>query len=150
MINWSQQEEEFYEGSFKIKSKLFCDDENGGELDIGCAGHPDLIECAEKCAEAFNNLTESQITQICKEIINCAKEGGANEDFELPALENALDILNYCWFTTLYVNMLSQEDEIAYVVEGEGEWGEVIGFVVNNNKIVYVGIDYLDYMKGEE
>lgn len=149
MINWSQQEKEFYEGSFSIKSKFFCNDENGGELDIGCAGRPDLIECAEKCAEAFNNLTESEINQLCKEIINRAKEGGLNEGFELPALENPLDILNYCWFTTLYVNMLSREDEIAYVVEGEGEWGEVIGFVVDNNKIVYVGVDYLDYMKEE-
>ena len=46
--------------------------------------------------------------------------------------------------------MLSKEDEVAYVVEGEGDWGEVIGFVVDNNKVIYVGTDYFDYMKEEE
>ncbi len=144
MIHWSHQEEGFCEGSFK--SSFFRDDENGDELSVGLQS-PDLIECAEKCVEAFNNLTESQISEICEEIIKCAKEGGIDEEFELPAIENALDILNYCWFTGLYVNMLSKEDEISYVVEGEGEWGEVIGFVVENNKVIYVGTDYFDYMK---
>ncbi len=46
--------------------------------------------------------------------------------------------------------MSSKEDEIAYVVEGEGDWGEVIGFAVKNNKVIYVGTDYFDYMKDEE
>lgn len=147
MINWLHKEEEFCEGSFK--SDFFRDDENGDMLSIGVQS-PDLIECAEKCVEAFNNLTESEISEICKEIINCAKEGGIDEEFELPALENALDILNYCWFTTLYVNMLSEEDEIAYVVEGEGDWGDVIGFVVKNNEVIYVGTDYMDYMNDGE
>lgn len=82
---------------------------------------PNLAECAEKCVEAFNNLTDSDINEICEKIISCVKEGGIIEEFELPALDNALDILNYCWFTALYVNMLSKEDEIAYVVEGEGD-----------------------------
>ncbi len=96
---------------------------------------PNLAECAEKCVEAFNNLTGFDIDGICKKIISCVREGGIIEEFELPAL----DILNYCWFTILYVNMLRKED-----------WGEVIGFVVKNNKVVYVGIDYLDYMRDEE
>ena len=68
------------------------------------------------------------------------------KEFELPALESELDILKYCWFTMLYVNMLRKDDEIAYVVEGEGEWGDVIGFVVKNNQVIYVGTDYFDYM----
>ena len=46
--------------------------------------------------------------------------------------------------------MLSTEDELAYVVEGEGDWGEVIGFAVKNDEIIYVGTDYFDYMKSEE
>lgn len=133
----------------KFQKQLFYDDENGDELNVYVQS-PDLTECAEKCVEAFNNLTESEINEICKEIIGCAKENGVNEDFELPAIDNALDILNYCWFTSLYVNMLSREDETAYVVEGEGDWGEVIGFAVKNNKVIYVGIDYFDYMKDEE
>lgn len=147
MINWLHQEEGVCEGSFK--STFFRDDENGNELSVYMKS-PDLSECAEKCVEAFNNLAESEIGEICKEIIRCAEEGGIDEEFELPALDNALDILKYCWFTSLYVNMLSKEDEVAYVVEGEGDWGEVIGFVVDNNKVIYVGTDYFDYMKEEE
>lgn len=147
MINWLHQEDGACEGSFK--SDFFRDDENGDMLNV-YAKSPDLAECAEKCVEAFNNLTESEISEICNKIISCAKEGGIDEEFELPALDNALDILNYCWFTALYVNMLSKEDEIAYVVEGEGDWGEVIGFVIENNEIIYVGTDYFDYMKDEE
>ena len=147
MIDWSHQEEGFCEGSFK--SDFFRDDENS---DILCVyvKSSDLTECAEKCVESFNNLTESEISGICKEIINCAKEGGIDKEFELSALDNVLDILNYCWFTALYVNMLSKKDEIAYVIEGEGAWGEVIGFAVKNNKVIYVGTDYLAYMKDEE
>ena len=144
MIHWLHEEEGYCEGIFK--SVFFRDDENGDELSVYMKS-PDLTECAEKCVEAFNHLTESEINDICKEIICCVEEGGVNEEFELPVLDNALDILNYCWFTALYVNMLSKEDETAYVIEGEGEWGEVIGFAVKNNQVIYVGIDYLDYMK---
>lgn len=147
MIDWLHQDDEVCEGSFK--SNFFRDDENGDELTVYVA-NPNLTECAEKCVEAFNNLTESEINEICQGIISCAKESSINEEFELPSLDNALDILNYCWFTALYVNMLSKEDEIAYVVEGEGDWGEVIGFAVKNNKIIYVGIDYWDYMEDGE
>lgn len=147
MINWLHQEDGVCEGGFK--SNFFRDDENGDELSVYVQS-PNLTECAEKCVEAFNNLTDSEINEICKKIISCAKESGINEEFELPDLDSALDILNYCWFTSLYVNMLSKEDEIAYVVAGEGDWGEVIGFAVKNNKVIYVGIDYFDYMKDEE
>lgn len=147
MIKWMYQGDEACEGSFK--SRFFRDDEGGDELNIGVIS-PDLSDCAEKCVEAFNNLTESDIIEICKGIINYVKESGADEEFELPALDNPLDILNYCWFTMLYVNMLSKEDKIAYVVEGEGEWGEGFGFVMENDKLIYVGVDFFDYMKDEE
>lgn len=147
MIDWLNQEEGVCEGVFK--SNFFRNDENGDILSVGVKS-PDMLECAEKCVEAFNNLAESEIKEICKGIINCVKESGTEEGFELPTPENALDILNYCWFTILYVNMLSMEDEISYVVEGEGEWGDVIGFVMHNNKVIYVGTDYFDYMKDEK
>nr|WP_325236698.1 hypothetical protein [uncultured Oscillibacter sp.] len=58
--------------------------------------------------------------------------------------------LNYCWFMTLYVGMGSSDDEIAYAVEGEGEWGENIGFVISNDSVAYVGADYLDYMENAQ
>nr|WP_325242711.1 hypothetical protein [uncultured Oscillibacter sp.] len=51
---------------------------------------------------------------------------------------------------TLYVGMGSSDDEIAYAVEGEGEWGENIGFVISNDSVVYVGADYLDYMENAQ
>lgn len=109
---------------------------------------PNFMDCAEKCVEAFNNLPKPMIDEICKKLIDCAKEGsGLNEEFELPTLDSPLDILNYCWFVALYVDMESKDDEIAYAVEGEGEWGENIGFYISNDSVVYVGADYLDYMK---
>ena len=147
MIDWEHEEDAFCEGSFK--SKFFRDDEDSDELTIGMRS-VDLKECAENCVKSFNNLTEAKINEICKGLINCAKESGGNEDFELSALENSLDILKYCWFSTLYVNMLHKDDEIAYVVEGEGEWGDAIGFAVKGNKVIYVGVDYFDCMKDEE
>ena len=130
MINWSHQEEGFCEGTFE--SSFFHDeDEYGNEFSV-CVKSPDLIQCAEKCVEAFNHLTESEINEICQGIISCAEDGGTDESFELPSLDTAL------------------EDEIAYVVEGEGEWGDAIGFAVKGNKVIYVGVDYFDYMKDEE
>lgn len=99
MITWLHQEEGFCEGNFK--SAFFHDDENGDVLDVGVQS-PALMESAEKCVAAFNNLTELEISEICRQIINCLKERGIDIGFELPAFENALDILNYCWFTTLY------------------------------------------------
>jgi len=147
MIDWLQLEDGYCEGIFK--SAFFHDDEDDDELCVYVKS-PDLAECAEKCVEAFNHLTKPQINEICTKIISCVKESGVKAEFELPAPDHAPDILNYCWFTALYVNMLREEDEIAYVVDGEWEWGDVIGFAVKNNEVIYVGPDYLDYMKEEE
>ena len=109
---------------------------------------PDFMESAEKCVDSFNSLSESVINEICQKLISCAQEGdGLDEEFELPALDNPLDILDYCWFMALYVDMKSIGDEIAYAVEGEGEWGENIGFVIKNDSVVYVGADYLEHME---
>ncbi len=145
-IKWLHQEEGFCEGVFQ--SRFFHNDEDSDELSIG-AKSPALAECAEKCVEEFNGLSEAQIREICQGIIDCVKEIGAEGELELPDPDHAVAILKHCWFTTLYVNMLSREDEIAYVVEGEGDWGEGIGFAVQNGKIVYVGVDYFACMKAE-
>ncbi len=144
MIRWLPQEDG--EGVFESR---FFHNEDGNELAVyAISDNPDFMECAEKCVGAFNNLSEPVINEICEGLISCAEEGGGlNEEFELPALDSPLDILNYCWFVALYVDMGGTDDEIAYAVEGEGEWGENIGFVINNNSVVYVGTDYLDYTK---
>ncbi len=143
MIHWLQRED----GEGEFSSKVFCN-EDGEELSVYANSEvADFVECAEKCVETFNNLSEAVVNEICKKIIECAKEGGLDEEFELPALDSPLDILNYCWFQALYVDMGSKDDEIAYAVEGEGEWGESIGFYINNGSVVYAGTDYLDYME---
>ena len=144
MIRWLQQEA----GEGRFTSSFFHNDENEDELIIYAnSNNSDFMDCAEKCVEAFNNLSEPVINEICQKLISCAQEGnGLEEDFELPTLDNPRNILKYCWFMALYVDMESKDDEIAYAVEGEGEWGENIGFVIKNGSVVYVGTDYLDYM----
>ena len=88
------------------------------------------------------------IHEICEQLAACAQEAdGLNEDFEPPEMEHPLDILNNCWFVALYVDMENNDAAIAYAVEGEGEWGENIGFYIKDNSVVYVGADYLNYMQ---
>ena len=147
MIRWLQQEDgegEFGEGEFN--SKVFCN-EDGNEMFVYAhTANPDFMDCSEKCVEAFNNLSEPMINEICKKLIDCAQKGGGlNEEFRLPILDNPLDILNYCWFGVLYVDMESQDAEITYAIEGE--WGQNIGFYISKDSVVYVGTDYLDFMK---
>ncbi len=145
MIFWLQQED----GEGRFNSKFFRNDENEDKLIVYAnSGSPDFMECAEKCVDAFNSLSEPVINEICQKLINCAQEGnGLEEGFELPALDSPLDVLSYCWFMALYVDMESKDDEVAYAVEGEAEWGENIGFFIKNDRVVYVGADYLDYME---
>ncbi len=145
MIRWLQQED----GEGHFNSRIFRNDENKEELIVYANSHrPDFMECSEKCVDAFNNLSEPVINEICQKLISCTQEGkGLDTEFELPTLDNPLDVLNHCWFVALYVDMESKNDEIAYAVEGEGEWGENIGFVIKNNRVLYVGTDYLNYME---
>lgn len=144
MIHWLQDED----GQGHFKSKFFRNDENTDKLIVYAnSDNLDFKECAEKCVEAFNNLSDTVINEICERLISCAKEDGVDEEFELLALGDPLKIFNYCWFVALYVDMESKDDEIGYAVEGEGDWGENIGFVISNNRVIYVGTDYLNYMK---
>ena len=145
-IRWIHQEEGVCEGVFK--SRFFHDEDGNDELNIAVKS-PDLMECAEKCVEGLNSLTESQISEICRGIIDCAREIDEDGEIELPDAAHGTDILEQCWFTMLYVNMLHREDEVSYVLEGEGDWGDVIGVVVNNGKVAYVGVDYFEYMRDE-
>ncbi|MDE6589445.1 MAG: hypothetical protein K2K53_03680 [Oscillospiraceae bacterium] len=144
MIRWLHQEN----GEGHFDSRFFRNEENEDALIIYAnSDNPGFMECAEKCVEAFNSLSDAVIHEICQKLISCAQDGGGlEEEFELSALDNPLDILNHCWFIALYVDMESQADATAYAVEGEGEWGENIGFVIKNDRVVYVGTDYLDYM----
>lgn len=144
MINWTNKQDESWEGIFK--SSYFCNAENQHDLFVYIE-NSSIADYAEKCVKSFNNLPEALINEVCRRIIRCAEDGGINEDFELPELKAPSDILKYCWFTAVYVSVPDNADLISYVVEGEGEWGEAVGFVINNNQIAYVGTDYFDHME---
>ncbi len=146
MIYWLDEEAWGAEGSFK--SSFFRNDENSNELNIYVI-NSELKECAEKCAEALNSLSRLEIKEICEKLIENVKKETANEEVDLQGVNNPFEILNYCWFITVYVDMASAEDEIAYVVEGEGQWGTPVGFVIRNGKVIYAGGDYLDYIKNK-
>lgn len=144
MIRWLRQEDG--EGEFDSK---FFHNEDGDRLSVYANNNSsDFIECAEQCVDSFNHLPEATIYEICEKLMACAEESeGLNEDFEVPPLDNPRDILNYCWFVALYADMENKDDTIAYAVEGEGEWGENIGFYIDHDDVIYVGADYLEYMK---
>lgn len=107
-----------------------------------------LADYAEQCVLSLNNLHESVIREICKGIIKCAEEGGINRSFVMPQINDVTEILNHCWFTAVYVQQPKDRSLSSYVVEGEGEWGEVIGFVIENGRLAYVGVDYMEYADG--
>ncbi|MCM1131867.1 MAG: hypothetical protein NC340_00185 [Ruminococcus flavefaciens] len=126
-------DEEILEGTFT--SAFFSNDE-GNEL-VVCLRNGDIIDYAEKCIEHFNSLSDDIIDEICEGIIESCEE-----EYDL---ENARDILEYCWFTSMAVDV-PEDDGISYVIEGEGDWGEVVGFVIKNGALAYVGIDFEEYL----
>ncbi len=126
-------DEEILEGTFT--SKFFKNDE-GNEL-VVCLRNGDILDYAEKCVEHFNSLPDDVIDKICDGIIESCEE-----EYEL---ENVRDILEYCWFYDLTVDV-PENDSISYVVGGEGEWGEVVGFAIKDGNLAYVGVDYEEYL----
>ena len=95
--------------------------------------------------------TAAEREDICRELMEhledhreALMEGGLDE---ADRLSDPRDILRYCWFAALYVDMAGAEDEVGYVVEGEGDWGEPVGFAVKGDRVTYVGPDYLEAME---
>ncbi|MDE6788710.1 MAG: hypothetical protein K2J47_05245 [Ruminococcus sp.] len=126
-------DEEILEGTFK--SNFFRSDIDD-ELSV-CIRNGEIIDYAEKCIEHFNSLPDDVIDKICEGIIESCEE-----EYEL---ENVRDILEYCWFTSMAVDV-PENDGISYVIDGEGEWGEVVGFVIKDGSLAYVGIDFEEYL----
>lgn len=126
-------DEEILEGTFI--SRFFSSDE-GNEL-IVCIRNGEIIDYAEKCIEHFNSLTDDVIDKICEGIIESCEE-----EYEL---ENVRDILKYCWFYNIAVDV-PENDSISYTVGGEGEWGEVVGFAIKDSTLAYIGADYEEYL----
>lgn len=125
------------EGTFK--SKTFKNDKDD-TLSVYLENDT-IVGYVVKCIEHFNSMSDNMIDILCKNIIICYKNfGGTDKNYTLPELENFRDILKYCWFSSITIDA-PETDEIAYLVEGEGEWGECIVFIVKDNKVLYVGCD---------
>lgn len=142
MIDWKNTQEEFWEGIFY--STRFCDDGGNHTLFV-CIENEEDADYAERCVEACNALSEEAVSAVCMGIIRCAGDGG-EEDFALPKLQDIQEILEYCWFTTLYPLPPKEDGHIVYAMEGEGEWGETVSFVMDNGRPVYVGTDFQEYV----
>lgn len=131
-------------GSFK--SKIFKND-GTDELSV-CLRNLSLADYAEKCIEHFNAMPDDMVDEICRGIIKCCQQGGTNKNFEFPEIKKTKDILDYCWFHELTVNT-PENDKISYLVEGAyfmmKGWGEIIGIVIKNGQLCYVGTNYGKY-----
>lgn len=129
-------DEEILEGTFT--SRFFSSDD-GNELTVSIR-NGSIIDYAEKCIEHFNSLPDDVIDKICEGIIESCPLSD-----EYSEIENVRDILEYCWFYDLTVDV-PENDGISYIVSGEGEWGETVGFVIKDGGLAYVGIDYEEYL----
>ena len=132
-------DEEILEGDF---ISTFFQNEDCNELSVYIK-NGDIIDYAEKCVEHFNSLSDDVIDEICHGLVESCNL--SDEEFDLLELEDVREILEYCWFYELIVDV-PENDGISYVVGGEGGWGEAVGFVIKDGKLVYVGMDYEDYL----
>ena len=138
--NLHYSEDGIGEGIFK--SRFFRDDMGNDEFLVYIFSK-DYADYAEKCIQHFNQLSDEIINVICYHIIKSAEKNQHNPAFQLPKLEKNTDILNYCWFTAMIVSIPGDTSKASYIIEGEGDWGEVVGFVVTEDTVTYVGSDYL-------
>lgn len=126
-------DEEILEGTF---TSSFFRNDGDNEL-VVCIRNGEIIDYAKKCIEHFNSLPDDVIDEICEGIIeSCEKE------YDLISVR---DILDYCWFYDMTVDV-PEGDGISYVIGGEGDWGEVVGFAIKDGSLVYVGADYEEYL----
>ncbi|MDE7098740.1 MAG: hypothetical protein K2O60_06305 [Ruminococcus sp.] len=134
-------DEEIMEGDFK--SLIFKGEDDNDEFSVYIR-NISIVDYAEKCIKHFNSLSDDMIDEICHGLIESCHLSD-DEEFELPELENVREILEYCWFGSMTVD-IPEDDEISYLIEGEGDWGEAVGFVIKNSTLAYVGIDYEEYL----
>lgn len=139
-LNKVDSDSEIMEGTFKSN---FFRNEDVNELSVYIR-NGEIIDYAEKCIEHFNSLSDDVIDEICHGLIESCHLSD-DEDFELPELEDIRYIFDYCWFISMTVD-IPEDDKISYVIEGEGDWGEVVGFVIKNGSLDYVGADYEEYL----
>ena len=143
MIKFNYDQDGVGEGVFK--SRFFKDDMGGDEF-LVYIFNKDYADYAEPCVKHFNQLSDEIINVICYHLIKAAKQDTQNPAFHLPELKNNLEILNHCWFTAMIVSIPEDASKASYIIEGEGDWGEVVGFVVTEDTVTYVGKNYLPNM----
>ena len=131
---------EYYEdgtGEGIFKSRFFRDETGSDEFTVYLKDET-FRDYAEECIQHFNEMSESMIDAVCEKIIAYVRN---DEDFDLPALEKPTDILKYCWFGSLEIGY--PEHGIAYVIQGEGDWGDSFEVIIKNGQPVYAGTEYL-------
>ena len=142
MINWITQTDDLWCGTFI--SNHFRTESSKNEIEI-CIDNSSVADYAEKCVLSFNHLPESVILDICHGIIKCIKKAKGNTPLKiLRYRRNPLQVLEHCRFSSVYINPPEDENLISYIVEGEGDWNDIIGFVVHENRLAYVGTDYFN------
>jgi len=129
-------------GEGKFTSTFFRDDRGNDEFLVYIFNNA-YEDYAETCVKHFNALSPELINVICYHIIKSARENNRKRDFVLPMLEKNTDILDYCWFKAMIVSIPGDKSKASYIIEGEGDWGELIGFVVIEDVLTYIGKDYL-------
>lgn len=140
MIRFNYAPDGVGEGIFK--SNYFKDDMGGDEF-LVYIFNKTYADYAETCVRHFNRLSDEVINVICHHIILSAKQNHRNPGFVLPELKQNTDILNFCWFKAMIVSIPGDRSKASYVIQGEGDWGDVIGFVVTEDVVTYVGKNYL-------
>ena len=139
MINWNNDE-----GTFE--SRFFLNENDDPELEIYVEKPlPEYYDHAERCAAALNSLPQDSIEKICRGILRSAKRNN-NSGLPLSDIRNPADILRYCWFAAVYdVYRPQDKSRLMYIVEGEGDWGESIGFVMDGSELLYAGAEYFEF-----
>lgn len=140
MIKFNYAPDGIGEGTFK--SRYFRDDMGGDEF-LVYIFNSTYESYADKCIAHFNSLPENVLTVLCQHLIKTAKQDNRNPSFTLPELKKPEEILNYCWFKAMIVSIPGDATKASYIIEGEGDWGEAVGFVVTEDVLTYVGCDYL-------
>jgi len=138
MIKFRYAPDGIGEGTFK--SSYFKDDTGNHDF-LVYIFNKSYEKYAEKCVKHFNHLSDQVIDVICYHIIQSAKQNQKN--FILPELEKNTDILNYCFFKAMLVSIPEDDSKASYIMQGQGDWGEMIGFVVTEDTVTYVGKNYL-------
>lgn len=126
-----------YEGNF--------DSNEWEQMDIIIDEEKD-IEYAENCIRHFENMSEEMKQNMCGALIRYCERFRefaieADDDFEVPEIQQVEDILNYVYFSTIHVEDTEGNSIIGYSIEGSCDWEVEHGLqiIIRDKDILYVG-----------